>query len=82
MGRFAALVGARRRWQQACGTEEVLRGLVFVGGRYKSKVLDATFPRAEGVEALGKHIVRLCEEASKAVTDGYAFLILSDRAIR
>ncbi len=49
---------------------------------YKSKVLDATFPRAEGVDALAKHIVRLCEEASQAVTDGFAFLILSDRAIR
>ena len=48
---------------------------------YKSKVLDATFPRAEGVDALGKHIVRLCEEASKAVTEGFSFLILSDRAV-
>jgi glutamate synthase (NADPH) large chain len=48
---------------------------------YKSKVLDATFPRSEGVDALGKHILRLCEEASQAVRDGYAFLILSDRAV-
>jgi len=47
----------------------------------KSKVIDATFPIADGVGALKVALDRICEEAAKAVKDGFAFIVLSDRGV-
>lgn len=46
---------------------------------YKACVLQATFPRTAGPEAMVAALDRLAEEAVAATLDGVAFLILSDR---
>jgi len=47
----------------------------------KTKVIDATYTVSEGPDALSTAIDRICSEASEAVKAGFAFIILSDRAI-
>ena len=48
---------------------------------WKSKTLDATYPVSEGPEGLEPALRRLCAEAEQAVADGYALVVLSDRAV-
>ncbi|MDO8413023.1 MAG: glutamate synthase-related protein, partial [Gallionellaceae bacterium] len=50
-------------------------------GRYKSLVLDMTYPAAQGAAGCERAIQTLCAAADKAVADGYNVLILSDRAV-
>ncbi len=50
-------------------------------GRYRSLVLDITYPAIQGAAGCDKHIRTLCDAADKAVADGYNVLILSDRAM-
>ncbi|CAB1369787.1 glutamate synthase-related protein [Denitratisoma oestradiolicum] len=50
-------------------------------GRFKSLVLDMTYPAGEGAEGCEAAIARLCAAAERSVADGYNVLILSDRAI-
>jgi glutamate synthase (NADPH/NADH) large chain len=50
-------------------------------GRYRSLVLDITYPAALGVAGCEASVKILCEAADKAVADGYNVLILSDRAM-
>jgi len=50
-------------------------------GRYRSQVLDITYPVSEGAEACASYVQALCAAADKAVADGYNVLILSDRAM-
>ena len=50
-------------------------------GRYKAKVLDITYPVAQGAAGCEAAITALCETADAAVAGGYNVLILSDRAI-
>ena len=47
---------------------------------FSCRTLDATWPRAEGAEGLGRALDRLCREAEQAVDDGCSFIALSDRA--
>ncbi|MFA6970867.1 MAG: glutamate synthase large subunit [Gallionella sp.] len=49
------------------------------GGRYRSLVLDITYPASEGVNGCEASVKALCAAADKAVADGYNVLILSDR---
>ncbi|MFA6921764.1 MAG: glutamate synthase large subunit [Gallionella sp.] len=51
------------------------------GGRYRSLVLDITYPASEGAAGCEASVKSLCESADKAVADGYNVLILSDRAM-
>ena len=50
-------------------------------GRYRSLVLDITYPVTQGAAGCEKTVQALCDAADKAVADGYNVLILSDRAI-
>ena len=48
---------------------------------WRSKVIDITFSRSEGIEGVKKTIDRICAEAEAAIRDGYSLAILSDRNI-
>jgi glutamate synthase (NADPH) large chain len=48
-------------------------------GRYRSQVLDITYPVTQGAAGCEKAVKALCTAADKAVADGYNVLILSDR---
>ncbi|WP_027490944.1 glutamate synthase-related protein [Methyloversatilis discipulorum] len=50
------------------------------GGKYRSLVLDITYPAANGAAACEGAIKRLQEAAEKSVADGFNIVILSDRA--
>ncbi|MDZ7657177.1 MAG: glutamate synthase-related protein [Sulfurimicrobium sp.] len=50
-------------------------------GRYKARVLDTTYPAAQGAAGCEAAIATLCEAADAAVAGGYNVLILSDRAV-
>ncbi|OFZ66185.1 MAG: glutamate synthase subunit alpha, partial [Betaproteobacteria bacterium RBG_16_56_24] len=50
-------------------------------GRYKSLVLDITYPVTKGAKGCEAAINSLCAATGKAVADGYNVLILSDRAV-
>ena len=47
---------------------------------WTSRVLDATYALAEGSAGLERALDRLCDEASAAVAEGVAIVVLSDRA--
>jgi glutamate synthase (NADPH/NADH) large chain len=50
-------------------------------GRYKSLVLDITYPVTQGAQGCEAAIKLLCEETDKAVANGVNVLILSDRTV-
>jgi glutamate synthase (NADPH/NADH) large chain len=50
-------------------------------GRYRSLVLDISYPVTQGAAGCEKTMQALCAAAEKAVADGYNVLILSDRAM-
>ncbi len=50
------------------------------GGKYRSLVLDISYPAGEGAAAIESHIRRLQDAAEKSVADGFNIVILSDRA--
>ena len=49
---------------------------------WKSKVIDITFPRSEGIGGVKNTIDRICSEAKEAINSGYSLAILSDRNIQ
>ncbi|MDD4929357.1 MAG: glutamate synthase-related protein [Gallionella sp.] len=51
------------------------------GGRYRSQVLDITYPADAGAAGCEVAIKALCQAADKAVEEGYNVLILSDRSM-
>src|SRR5665647_2258784 len=50
-------------------------------GRYRSLVLDVTYPAKLGKQAMAGAIEALCKAAAKAVHNGFNVLILSDRPV-
>jgi glutamate synthase (NADPH/NADH) large chain len=61
-------------------TNEQLAALKHISVRgWRTKMIDITWPRAEGTAGLAKALDRICKEAEKAVDKGYHLLILSDR---
>ena len=48
---------------------------------WRAKVVDITFPQAEGGAGLQAALDRICQEAEQAIDDGYSIVVLSDRAI-
>jgi glutamate synthase (NADPH/NADH) large chain len=50
-------------------------------GRFKSLVLDITYPAAEGAAGCEAALARLAAAAEQSVADGYNILILSDRNV-
>ncbi|MEW5788248.1 MAG: glutamate synthase-related protein [Pseudomonadota bacterium] len=51
------------------------------GGRFKSLVLDITYPAGEGAAGCEAALARLAGAAEASVADGYNILILSDRDV-
>ena len=51
------------------------------GGAFRTRTLHTAYPAPEGAAGMGAALERLCNEAEKAVLDGYNILILSDRNI-
>ncbi|PKO83822.1 MAG: glutamate synthase large subunit [Betaproteobacteria bacterium HGW-Betaproteobacteria-11] len=50
-------------------------------GRFKSLVLDITYPVTEGASGCEAAVVRLQAAAEQSVADGYNIVLLSDRAV-
>jgi glutamate synthase (NADPH/NADH) large chain len=48
---------------------------------WRSRVLDATWPRSQGTAGLLEALERLCRETESAIDQGYSLVILSDRAV-
>jgi glutamate synthase (NADPH/NADH) large chain len=51
-----------------------------IGGVFRARTLDATWPAGEGAPGMAGAVDRVCREATDAVLGGYNILILSDRA--
>jgi glutamate synthase (NADPH/NADH) large chain len=49
--------------------------------RYRSQILDITYPAAQGAAGCEQALKALCRTADQAVANGYNVLILSDRAV-
>jgi glutamate synthase (NADPH/NADH) large chain len=48
---------------------------------WRTRVIDITYPRSEGSAGLEASLLRICEEASQAIADGYSLIVLSDREV-
>ncbi len=48
---------------------------------WKAQIVDITYAKAEGEDGLPGVLERICNEATRAIADGYSLLILSDRNI-
>ncbi len=63
-------------------TNEELAALRHLDHRgWRSRVVDITFPRAEGGKGMIAALDRICAEAEDAIERGYGLVILSDRAV-
>ncbi|MCA8995380.1 MAG: glutamate synthase large subunit [Planctomycetaceae bacterium] len=47
---------------------------------WKTKTIDTTWEKSQGTAGLLPALNRVCEEAEQAIADGYALVVLSDRA--
>jgi len=67
--------------EQPILTNEALAKITALDGPgLKAVTLPITYPVAEGQQGLEDALADLCEKASKAIEDGNAFLVLSDRS--
>lgn len=48
---------------------------------WRSKTIDITFPVGSGKAGIEKSLARICQQATDAIDEGYALLVLSDRNI-
>ncbi|HTN04277.1 MAG TPA: glutamate synthase central domain-containing protein, partial [Planctomycetaceae bacterium] len=63
-------------------TNEELASLAHLDYRgWKSKTIDITWPKFEGVEGMRVALERIRGEARQAIAEGYSLVILSDRAM-
>ena len=63
-------------------TNEELAALKHLNHRgWKSKTIDITYDKSEGVAGLGKRLDKICAQASEAIKEGYSLVVLSDRNI-
>lgn len=58
---------------------EILKRNTYRG--WKTKIIDITFPSAEGSKGYLSALDRICNEGQKAAQNGYQLLILSDRNV-
>ena len=73
-----------QRLRLACPilTNEQLHSLKEIDYKgWSSKVIDITFPRADGISGVKKTIERICVETEQAIKDGCTLAILSDRGV-
>ena len=63
-------------------TNEELAALKHLNHRgWKSKTIDITYAKSEGVDGLSKRLGEICSEASDAIKQGYSLVVLTDRNI-
>ena len=67
-------------------TNEELAALTHIdkhakGRGWRTKLIDITWPKAEGRAGLLTALDRICQEAEDAINDGYSLFVLSDRAM-
>jgi len=63
-------------------TNEELAALKHLDHRgWKSKTIDITYDKSQGVAGLAKRLEEICNEASDAIKDGYSLVVLSDREL-
>jgi len=63
-------------------TNEELAALKHLNHRgWKSKTIDITYDKSEGVVGLGKRLDEICTQASDAIKEGFSLVVLSDRNI-
>jgi glutamate synthase (NADPH/NADH) len=58
-----------------------MKNLKIAYGTWPSRTIDITFPKAHGIPGYRGAIERICEEATKSISDGVKVIILSDRNI-
>jgi len=56
-----------------------LRHMDFEG--WRARTIDITFAPRSGRTGLAEALDRICDEASRAIDDGYSIIVLSDRAV-
>ncbi len=56
-----------------------LKGMDYRG--WRSKEIDITFYKEDGISGVRKTLDRICSETEQAIKDGYSLAILSDRAV-
>ena len=62
-------------------TNEEVAALKTINERgWRSKIIDITWPRSEGLDGLEPALQRIRREAEVAVDDGYSLIVLTDRA--
>ena len=73
--------GANRlRLEHPILSNEELANLKHIDFRgWRSRTLDITFAKSEGVEGLNKALDQLCQQATEAIKQNNKFIILSDR---
>jgi glutamate synthase (NADPH/NADH) large chain len=47
---------------------------------WRTRTIDITFPRAEGVKGMIAALDRICREAEEAINQGFSLVVLSDRS--
>ncbi len=56
-----------------------LKGMDYRG--WRSREIDITFPKEQGVDGVRQTLQRICSEAEQAIRDGYSIAVLSDRGV-
>jgi len=63
-------------------TNEELAALKHLDYRgWKTKTIDITYDKSQGVSGLAKRLDEICADASAAIKEGYSLVVLSDRNI-
>jgi glutamate synthase (NADPH/NADH) large chain len=72
----------RLRFRQPILSNEELAGIKNLNHRgWRTRTIDITYERKAAPGGLEKAIDRICAEAERAIDDGYAMIVLSDRAV-
>jgi glutamate synthase (NADPH/NADH) large chain len=72
----------RLRLRHPILTNEEMQSLKRLDHRgWRTATIDITFPRAEAPGALVRALDRICDEAERAIDDGYSLVVLSDRSV-
>ena len=50
-------------------------------GNWKTKTIDLTFPKSDGLKGMLTRLEEICQEAEEAIKDEYTFIVLSDKEI-
>ncbi|MGN0186989.1 MAG: glutamate synthase large subunit, partial [Paludibacteraceae bacterium] len=58
---------------------DILKNIAYKG--FRTLTLDMVFPAAEGAAGMSRAIERLCNEAERAVDDGFNYIIISDKCV-